>query len=752
MRALIRIALAITILLVGSALAVSWLVLTPETVDTYVFEPVEERTGIRISLQRVGLGLDGVTLGEVTVSDPGAEKAHLLRVERVAIRPAWRPLLGGRVEIHYIGLDGIRLHVRQNAQGETNLDRLVDALSSEEEPPPPDASGTTETKTAALRVDRVRVENAKIDYTDEFERPGKPLHLVLEIAHLSMTDLVSPDPIGFDLDGSVQLGSDTRSTIVASGTIATSPVTIDAALKLSEVDVDTLVPNVVKPGTSPPPGPLPLEGLTIDAELEVARVRYEGFEFSGVGGTARLEGPDLAVPRLQAKIAGGTVTVSANIDFGVQGFRYSGNAELRKVDLARAGGLLKDIRWGRHSAPRADADVRLSMAGSEREELLDTIDLSSTVTVDALDLNAILSGADSDRGKDLGPYDTGDGKMAVSLSVETVRVDPFDLTGVQAEASLSHGQLDVAPLDAQIAAGKLTVETHVDLTQPGLLYSGAVTLDNSQIGDLFAPLPKAQWGTRSGVFGGHVEIHGAGTAAPALWKKLSADGEIGWTDGRVTDSEYLRDVSKLTGIPGFRDLVVMNSGGRFKIRNGVFSTKRMRIWGPDAGIQIAGTIDHDLQVDATVALGIGPDSSRKLFSTGIALPYVRGDQGWRFVPINVRGTVADPKMTLPPRAVLESALTAVPAAGVGVVTRTGDLLSGGADAVARGTEAVVPGAPGRVVGGALRGSVGLVAKGGHAVGSVVDGIGGLFGGRTEKKFSTADVDDGDDESPGKPRW
>lgn len=754
MRFLLRALGLLAALTIGAALAISWWVLRPKVLERYVLDSIEERTGVDIDVGGLHLGLDGIMITDVAVFEPkrrkgdkadnrDADPPRVLTAKAVAVRPEWRDLLfEQRVVISYAALEGLDLGILREENGDSNLARLIAAFTPEsdsaDEPPPPSEE---EEPAAEMALDRVVIEAATIRFTDFKERPRKPIRLTLEVTELTLRGLSDPAPTSFSLASAVTLGTDTHAKVDGTGTVRFSPFAIDTDLTLDEVNVDTLVPSLTNPENDDVPGPYALDGIRVDGRLRVGRVQYEGFVFTDARATARLDGSDLTVSELDAKIADGTAKITADIDFGRKGFHYTATAQLQDVHLAKAGGLLEPIAWGRVPDPEATIEVQLEMAGTTDKKLLETIDLQGKVRVDALDLDTVLGRYAGGPSRDLGPYETGKGTMKVTLDAGRVRANPYDLTDVQAEATLADSRLNVARIKAQVAEGTLDVSADVDLTQPGLTYSGTIALTEAQAEPLSAPFAGQGFGTRTGVVGLNVTLEGQGTDTSTLLEALDADGRISWTNGRVANSDYLKEIANITGIPGFRDLVVENSGGKFQVRKGVFSTKRLRIWGPDAGIQGSGSIQPNLQVNSEVALGIGPNSNRELFSTGIALPYVNGKNGWRFIPLHVTGTLLDPSMTIPPRAVIKSALTTVPSAGVGVVSTGLGAVRGGTRAVLEGTRSILPGSGSATRGAesAVNGGTGLVegafTSGANAVGSVLSGIGGLFG------------DDEDDEDP-----
>ena len=745
MRTLIGIAIGLVAFVLVAMAGIAWWLLRPEALEDYVLVPLKEQTGVEVQIGKVGLGWDGVALDDVAVFAPKTSATSsgkpVVQVSRLSVRPEWEPLLDGRVVISSVSLRGVDVDYRRGRDGRSAFADLVEALSPKDEAEASEPATEEPAGAPALELDHVTIRNGTFAYLDEFERPTNPLRLTVRLDLLRLEIGLAPTPLAFHARGEVELGRETKSALQAAGTIQPSPLTIDTSITLAEVNVDTLVRDCENPDDPSVPGPLPLDGIEVTGKVHADRVIYENFTFTDADAVAALHGTQLSVSSTRAQVANGTIEASAEVDFGVQGFRYSGKAKLQKVHLARAGGLLAPIDWGRHPDPIASLDVRLRMAGTRKKRLLDTIDLRAKGDVDGIDLDALTGRHTAGEPRDVGPFDTGRGSVSVDVRAAELRADPYTFSDAHVVAQLSNSQLDVSHLETKLAEGTLSVATKVDLTRPGLDYEGTVSLVDAQFEPLTHPIATPKWGTRSGVVGFHTELRGHGTKPETYSKNLHADGSVSWTHGRVSHSEYLIELSDLTGIPGFRDLVVEDSGGAFEVRDGTLSTKRVRIWGPDAGIQAAGSITWEGKIDAEIALGIGPNSNRELFSTGIALPYVRGREGWRFVPVHVKGTVDDPSMSLPPKAVLQSALTTVPSAGLDVVTTGLDVVRGGARAVVQGTRSLLPGVepadeepqatPGRRS-GPLRG---LVRDGADALGSA---IGEMFGADSDEEAADAE--------------
>ncbi len=743
MRFFVRFLLVVTVLLVAVSAVLTWWLLTQENIERWVLDPIERRTGVAITIDGVDIGLDGLGIRDVTIGEASSERP-LLSAAEITARPEWDPLLQGQIVLSEIHVTGLHLDLVRNEDGGSNVQRILELFSREPTHEEPAGPTTDEGPVpATVRLERIAVDDARLTFLDGFERPGRPLRIGLELEHLVVTRLDGPNPTHVDLGGAITIGTDVQAEVAATGTLSIAPpAVVLERLTVSEIDVDTLVASLSQPGPGEESEALDLDGVRIETPLEIGRVRFEGFDFEQIRATAELDGTALAVHDVTAVLGRAPLRASAEIDFGVAGFAYDVRANLRHLEPARLGGPIPKIDWGRSAAARATVDARLRLAGTELPRLRETLDLKLDVHLDMLDLDALLTAGESDEDRELGPYDTGGSRVALDLQVDRIWAGPYEIHGLVSQARLADGKLALPKLDADVVGGRASARVDIDLTRPGLAYSGHIELQDADVQRLAAPLPEDQMGTRSGRLGFATDFRGSGTRSNTALAALEADADLSWTDGRVANSVILRRVSNLTGIPGFRNLEVMDSGGHLKLRRGVLSTDRIRVWGPEACIQAEGTVGPESAVDLTLALGIGPNSRRELFSTGIVLPYVQGEDGWRFVPVNVRGTLSDPKYSIPSRAVLKSALTAVPDVGVGVVSgslgATGSLLRGGTDALASGTEAILPGASGRAAGSVLRGSGRLLGGGTQAAGNLVDGIGSWITGRSRSSGGTPD--------------
>ena len=395
-------------------------IMTPDFLQTRVLKPLQEATGIAVTVEDLDLGLQGIELRGVALYDPSTlppqnpndtkeatpvDGEALLRIQEITLQPSLANLLHGHIRIPKISLTGLQLTIRRDASGRSNLDQLLEVL------PKTESSDASPSGSVQFDLHAVHLYNARLRYIDSFERGQRPLQIDIGIEDLSLSGLDTTAPWTFALSSQIEIGSDTRSTIKATGKIHQSPLLIETDLALSEIDVDTLVENLAT-GDDDEVAAIDTGTTAIRAKIAVGRVRYQGIDFTDAKGTLSLDESTLSFPEVTASVAAGRARIAAKVSLGVTDLAYSGSLSLSKIQLAKVGGLLGGIPWG-NVEPIASIEGKLSMAGTTGRRLLDTLSLDLEADIDQLDVGAWSTPSDDGPA---GAWDTGRGADLVGTS------------------------------------------------------------------------------------------------------------------------------------------------------------------------------------------------------------------------------------------------------------------------------------------------------------------------------------------------
>jgi hypothetical protein len=177
-----------------------------------------------------------VTLRDLKVTPKGAET--LLTIGEVRLRYSLMSLLGGKIVVDELAVDGPAVNVVNNADGTSNLDPLLKATKSTSTSTPASPAAA---KPLVLDIKSVTVKNASVKQTVKFKDGGQQ---VMEIANgqLTLAGLKNDAAAKFDLGADLKLAtsSPTNATLAAKldahftinlGADA-MPKTVNGALKL----------------------------------------------------------------------------------------------------------------------------------------------------------------------------------------------------------------------------------------------------------------------------------------------------------------------------------------------------------------------------------------------------------------------------------------------------------------------------------------------------------------------------------------
>ncbi len=145
---------------VGLAVTNLFLTLDPEQIGDWIEPHASAMLNRPVRIGGAAVTLwprPSVRIHGVSVASPAAyDGPPLALVDEARLDVAWLPLVVGRVHVRRLALDGARLHLAVDAQGNPNFGDLVPRASSGETPPAP----------VALRIRRVDVTDGTLTYSD----------------------------------------------------------------------------------------------------------------------------------------------------------------------------------------------------------------------------------------------------------------------------------------------------------------------------------------------------------------------------------------------------------------------------------------------------------------------------------------------------------------------------------------------------------------------------------------------------------
>lgn len=252
----------------------------------WAVETARKQLGRDVKLERIGLGLGGIRLTGLEISEkPDFAAGTFLRVETFRLRPSWRAALRRRLVVAAVSADGLKVSVVKGADGRFNYETLA---SSAPAVGAPASAAKSDVPAAELNVRRASVSNGAVDFADKTTG-----------ASWTITDL-ELDAADFGPGGPFPLTVSLRVRGAASGRPVDAKLAFDGSLDLARGD-----------------------RAAFKAEIKKLSVEAEGFKLAASGKAAGLDAPKLAFDAsLSSQGKGllkalGTAALGEAVDFDV---------------------------------------------------------------------------------------------------------------------------------------------------------------------------------------------------------------------------------------------------------------------------------------------------------------------------------------------------------------------------------------------------------------------------------------------------
>lgn len=161
-----------------------------------VLAQARKQLGREVKLEKLEVGLGGVTLHALEVSEaPDFSAGSFVKVERFHLRPSWRALLKRELVVASVSLDGPRVRVVKGKDGRFNYETLMSTAAKPAAPAAPEAAA----EETALDVRRARIAGGSIEYVDLRQNAS------WKVSELELTakDFSQLEP--FDLDAELRV-------------------------------------------------------------------------------------------------------------------------------------------------------------------------------------------------------------------------------------------------------------------------------------------------------------------------------------------------------------------------------------------------------------------------------------------------------------------------------------------------------------------------------------------------------------------
>lgn len=256
--------------------------------------------------------------------------------------------------------------------------------------------------------------------------------------------------------------------------------------------------------------------------------------------------------------------------------------------------------------------------------------------------------------EELGPYDLPL-NLTGTLTVERLRYRQLLLQQVRAAIQLKDNHLTVAPVQGRIGEGRFTATGALDLGVKGLLYQGEMTLAQPDLATLLNGLFPAVQQRVSGQVRWHNNFSGRGTAAKTLLQALQLDGEVQLSQGVISGSPLLEQISWFLDSPDLKAVTFRDFQGSYRMANG---TTRIDSYldGSQVKLTPKGTIGIDGSIDMSLATLLAPEVLKKMGASEQLKQAFVDSNGWGVLPLQISGSLNSPRVDFDTGALQKQAL------------------------------------------------------------------------------------------------
>ncbi|MEW6595634.1 MAG: AsmA family protein [Thermodesulfobacteriota bacterium] len=629
---------AVLLLLIAGLAAAIRFYLTDERIRSLVVPAAEKALQRKVGLGAISVGLfTGISLTDFAVREADGQ-SDFVKAEALILRYDFWPLLKKQVVIREIRLDRPFVRIHRDKSGAFNFDSLP-FVAARKEPP---AAANASPGQMTIIVDEVTIREARLAVSDE--TGAIPALETMLNADLSL----AANPAGMptisqgnaDLAATITIGK-IKPRIILKAAFDTNRITYQAEALLDQESVR--FEGAVQDYRTTPQATVNLAAKSLDIEKLLAL--------------------KASLPQKEEKTAASSPIVKYNVKGTVKIDR------LRHPRLPLTG-LVADFD-PRQLSFKANADVKgdmVALSGMVADYL--------TAPQATLNLNAQRLSVENLMALAATPQETGKGSPppAVAkplaqklpkkftaqgrITVEELLYKKLALTGLAVPYRLQNGVLTVSNLTARMAGGAVVSNDTVDLNKldPGL--KGDLAVRGVQVSEFLKGVAPAAASLVGGSAEGACTFAGSGLGWAKLQHSLVADASFSVQGAQLRNAPLTAAVALLLNMPELSDLSLTNAAGTVRVAKRVV-TLDTSLTGQDLGVQAAGTIDFDKNLNLPVTMRFSPRLSSKLQQQASIARYLTSDAGETMIRLKIGGTLGKPRPEPDPAMLREGAERAI---------------------------------------------------------------------------------------------
>ena len=245
--------------------------------------------------------------------------------------------------------------------------------------------------------------------------------------------------------------------------------------------------------------------------------------------------------------------------------------------------------------------------------------------------------------EEVGPFDLQGLAFGGPIDMGSVAFLGMLVNNLRGNYTLADNQLSLRELTGSIGQGQIKLSGAVNLAVKGLDYSLDLNLDRASFKELSKIISPVYEDFIDGTISGNCTVKGNGVTPLRFVKNLEGKGFI-TVQNALFKGLSLGTIGSFIRMDGGDALRFDQGQVQLKLRDGTVDINGGFV-NPDLGLYPTGSVGFDSSLNINTLLKLSPAFSRRMMSEKI-LQYFPQEDGWVTLPVEIRGSVYEPQISL----------------------------------------------------------------------------------------------------------
>jgi len=257
----------------------------------------------------------------------------------------------------------------------------------------------------------------------------------------------------------------------------------------------------------------------------------------------------------------------------------------------------------------------------------------------------MLTGASAEDAEkeEVGPFDLKGLTLGGPIDMGSVAFLGMLVNNLRGNYMLADNQLSLKELTGTIGQGQFRLSGAVNLGVKGLDYALDLNLDRASFKELSKIVSPMYENFVDGTISGNCTVKGNGVTPLRFVKNLEGKGFF-TVQNALFKGLSLGTIGSFMRMDGGDGLRFDQGQVQLKLRDGTVDVNGGFV-NPDLGLYPTGSVGFDSSLNIDTVMKLSPAFSRRMMSEKI-LQYFPQEDGWIALPVEIRGTVYEPQISL----------------------------------------------------------------------------------------------------------